>query len=102
MSLSGLEKAPQMLACFFPSFLNSSSSQGESYDDLEILDIVEFLIIFITRGVGELISAECKFFYPVAFFLGAFKGTRCYDVIICTSCNGRKKNSFKYGLIIHR
>ena len=63
----------------------SITSQGESYDDLEILDILEFLIIFLTRGVGEVISAKCKIFYPVAFFLGAFKGTRCYDVIICTS-----------------
>ena len=58
--------------------------------NLEILDIVEFLIIFITRGLGELISVECKIFYKVAFFLGAFKGTQCYDVIICTSCNGRE------------
>ena len=73
MSLSGLEKAPQMLAGFFPSFLNSSSSQGESYDDLEISDIVEFLIIFITMGLGELISAECKIFYPVAFFSRGFQ-----------------------------
>ena len=45
----------------------SITSQGESYDDLEIMDIVEFLIIFITRGVGELISAKCKNVYPVVF-----------------------------------
>ena len=63
--------------------------------NLEILDIVEFLIIFIARGVGYLISAECQFFYPVAFFLGAFKGTQWYDVIICTSRNGRKINFFQ-------
>ena len=50
--------------------------------NLEILDIVEFLIIFITRGLGEFISAGCQIFYPVAFFLWAFKGSRCYNAII--------------------
>ena len=37
-------------------------------DNLEILDTVEFLVIFITGGHRKLISAECQIFYPVAFF----------------------------------
>ena len=37
-------------------------------DNLEILDIVEFLIFLITRGLRELISAECKFFTWWLFF----------------------------------
>ena len=64
-------------------------------DNLEILDTVEFLVFFITGGHREFISAECQIFYPVAFFLGAFKGYRGYDVRICTPGEGREKFFFQ-------
>ena len=48
----------------------------EIWDDLEMLDIVEFLSILIKRGPKDFISTECKFFYPVAFFCDGFEGSR--------------------------
>ena len=38
--------------------------------DLEILEPVHFLLFLVSIGPREPISAECKIFYPVAFFLG--------------------------------
>ena len=55
-------------------FSGKGNSQGESLNDLEILDTVKFLAFLVTRGNRESISAECQIFYPVAFFLGALNG----------------------------
>ena len=60
-------------------------SQGESEVDLEILDTVHFLIFLVQLWPQEAISAECQFFYQVAFLWGRFGVT--------WPKNGRKKNA---------
>ena len=49
------------------------SSQGEFYIDLEKLDIVQFLLFLVNWCPGGVISAECNFFCPVAFFCGHYQ-----------------------------
>ena len=47
---------------------------GQQLSDLEILDIVEFMLFSGVRRPWGSIFVECKFFYPVAFFLGQWGG----------------------------
>ena len=43
-------------------------NHGQQLSDLEILDIVEFMLFSVIRGPWGSVFVECKFFYPVAFF----------------------------------
>ena len=43
-------------------------SQGESWGDVEMFYIVQFLSFLINIGTWGLISAGCQFFYLVAFY----------------------------------
>ena len=45
-------------------------NNGEKMGDLEILDIVEFLLFLVSRGQWGSIFVECHFFCPVAFSQG--------------------------------
>ena len=83
-SIDIIEKYTNSLECRFSAAQRLRSSQGEFRVDLEKFGIVEILLILVNWSAGGLISAECQFFCPVAFFVAI---TSAYIVVCPHFCH---------------